>query len=205
MSIIGVTTKQRVPRKALITVAEWFTMDGQTKVSNKEVLGVRTEDSSIELNLDTTESTDILGINYNDVNKTQPKQSFDPFNIIGGSALAEYLAQAVLENNIAAYTGTFNVYIIAAFLGATGAYKAVKHSGCSINPTSIGGDNFVNMPIEVGYSNNITKGTVNKLDSSFTFTPAAENSGDWVTPVIPDAAEEDFSVVTTGEEDFSSL
>ena len=166
--------KERAQRKTLITVAEW-TPAGETKAT-RELLGVRTEDSSIEFNPDVATSTDILGVTYTDVNKTEPQQSFDPFFLLGGSALGEYLVSAALENRLNDYNGKFDVYIIAAFIndktGTTAAtkYKAVKHTGCTIIPNSIGGDAYVSMPIDVYYSNNITVGTVDKLGDEFVFT-----------------------------------
>lgn len=168
---------ERAQRKLLITVAEW-TDDGTPPTGsgseNREILGTRTEDSSIELNPDIATSTDILGITYTDVNKTEPSQTFDPFYLIGGSKLGEYLTKAMLSNNINAYNNVFNVYIITAYIEGTGSYYAVRHKGCSIIPTALGGDSFVNMPIEVHYSNDIEEGSVDKLDSKFTFTSASE-------------------------------
>lgn len=170
---LNLKSGQRAQRKLLITVAEW----GDEETKSREILGTRTEDSSIEFNADISTSTDILGITYTDVNKTEPQQSFDPFFILGGSALSEYLTTAALKNDIDAYNGAFNVYIITAFIGDDeNGYYAVKHSGCSILPTGIGGDAYTNMPIEVHYSNNITEGTVDdfrKKDFVFTATEAA--------------------------------
>lgn len=165
---VNLSTGQRAQRKTLITVAEWNVADGGT--GTREILGARTEDSSIEFNPDTETTTDILGITYTDVNKTEPQQDFDPYYLLGGSKLGAYLAEAALENNIDAYNNVFNIYIITAFIGETGKYKCIKHSGCSILPTSIGGDSYVSMPIEVHYSNNIETGTVDKLSDDFTFT-----------------------------------
>ena len=165
----------RAQRKTLITVAEWGVEP--EKSGTREILGARTEDSSIEFNPDIETSTDILGITYTDVNKTEPQQDFDPFFLLGGSKLGAYLAEAALENNIDAYNGTFNVYIITAFMGSEGAYKAVKHEGCSIIPTSLGGDSYVSMPIEVHYSNKISTGTVDKLGDDFTFTKDVSSAG----------------------------
>lgn len=166
--------KERAQRKTLITVAEWTPKNATEPV--REILGARTEDSSIELNADVATSTDILGITYTDVNKTEPQQSFDPFFLLGGSALGEYLADAALSNRITDYNGRFNVYIIAAFIndgnGTTPAtkYRTIKHAGCSIIPASIGGDAYVSMPIDVYYSNDITEGSVDKLANDFVFT-----------------------------------
>ena len=163
----------RAKRKLLITVAAWGTAS-EGKETNREILGVRTEDSSIEFNPDIETSTDILGNNYTDVNKTEPQQDFDPFTLIGGSTLGEYLANAALENDIDAYQNAFTIYIIDAFAtsgsGSPVTYKAIKHTDCSIIPTAIGGDVYINMPLEVHLSNKITKGTVDKLTSDFTFT-----------------------------------
>ena len=178
MPTLNLTTGQRAQRKTLITVAKW--KDGEsTKV---EILGTRTEDSSIEFNADTETSTDIRGITYTDVNKTEPQQTFDPFYILGGSDLSAYLSTAALRNDIDAYNNTFNVYIIAAFMteSSTGTtdtrYYCVKHTGCTILPTSIGGDSYNSMPIELHYSNNITEGTVDKLEADFKFYPAGSST-----------------------------
>lgn len=156
----------------------WATGTYYTKVTSttyREILGTRTEDSSIEFNPDTQTSTDILGITYTDVNKTEPQQSFDPHYVLGGSALDEYLVNAAFENNIDAYNNVFDVYVITAFIGsAQDGYGAVKHTGCSIIPTSIGGDSYNSMPLEVHFSNNITKGTVDSLNKNFNFTPASQ-------------------------------
>lgn len=165
--VVNLANGQRAQRKLLITVAEWNN-GGELKA--REILGARTEDSSIEFNPDIQTSTDILGITYTDVEKTEPQQDFDPYYVLGGSKISAYLAKAALENNIDAYNGKFDIYIISAFIGETGSYHCVKHSGCSIFPTSIGGDSYVSMPIELHLSNNITKGTVNKLSDDFEFT-----------------------------------
>ena len=159
--------RTRVQRKTLITVAEW-TYNGS---STREVLGARTEDSSIEFNADIETSTDILGITYTDVNKTEPQQDFDPYMLLKDSDLGDYLTQAALDNDIDKYSNCFTLYVIAAFLGSEGAYKCVKHEGCSVIPQSLGGDTHVSMPIEVHYSNQITSGTVDKLADDFVFTP----------------------------------
>lgn len=168
---LNLTNGQVAERKLLITVAEWSTTTGTTTTQNREILGTRTEDSSIEFNADIQTTTDIRGITYTDINKTEPQQSFDPFYIMGGSKLAAYLTEAALTNNIDAYSNKFNIYVIAAFSGnSTNGYFAVKHSNCSIIPTSMGGDAKVAMPIEVHYSNDIARGTVDKLDDDFEFT-----------------------------------
>lgn len=163
---LDAATHQRAERKLLITVAEW--MDGSTPV--REILGRRTEDSSIEYNPDVSTSTDILGINYSDLNKTQPQQDFDPFLILGGSKLGEKLND-IRRRNALTELNQFTIYVITAFIGdATNGYAAEKHVECTILYNSMGGDTKVNFPISVYLSNNSTLGTVNKLTDDFTFS-----------------------------------
>lgn len=161
----NLATGQRAERKLLITVAEWMNSSSQ----EREILGTRTEDSSIDYNPDIETTTDILGINYTDMNRTQPQQDFDPFLILGGSKLGALLND-IRRRNALSELSQFTVYIITAFAGTDGAYEAEKHTGCTIAYNSIGGDTNVNFPISVYYSNNITTGTVDKLASDFTFT-----------------------------------
>lgn len=160
--------KQRAERKLLITVAEWS--EGSDTV--REILGTRTEDSSIEYNADIATSTDILGINYTDVNKTQPQQAFDPYLVLGGSKLGAKLND-IRRRNALSELNQFTMYIITAFVtqsvGTGTGYQAEKHTNCTITYTSMGGDTNVNFPIEVYFSNKITTGTVDKLDDQFQF------------------------------------
>lgn len=170
---INLNNGQRAERKLLITVAEWNekTMDGTTPGTEqvRELLGTRTEDSSIDYNPDIQESTDILGNNYTDVNKTQPSQSFDPFLILGGSRLGAFLND-IRRRNALSELNQFTIYIITAFIGTEGAYATEKHVDCTITYDSIGGDANVNFPITVHFSNKITTGTVDKIAPDFAFS-----------------------------------
>lgn len=156
---------QRAERKLLITVAEW--QEGNESV--REVLGTRTEDSSIEYNADISTTTDILGNNYTDINRTQPQQDFDPYLVLGGSKLGAKLND-IRKRNALSELNAFTMYIITAFAGTSGAYEAEKHTDCTITYNSFGGDSNVNFPISVYFSNKITNGTVDKLADDFVFT-----------------------------------
>lgn len=162
----NLATGQRAERKLLITVAEWN--EGTSPV--REILGTRTEDSSIDYNPDIETTTDILGNNYTDLNKTQPQQDFDPYLVLGGSKLGAFLND-IRRRNALSELNQFTVYIITAFVGTSGSYAAEKHTDCSIIYNSIGGDVNVNFPISVYFSNKITTGTVDKLADDFVFTP----------------------------------
>lgn len=162
---------QRAERKLLITVAEWTEVEGTTETQVREILGTRTEDSSIEYNADVETTTDIRGINYTDLNRTQPQQDFDPYLILGGSKLGALLND-IRRRNALSELNQFTMYIITAFIGSSSeGYEAEKHTDCTIVYNSIGGDANVNFPISVYFSNNITTGKVDKLSDDFTFTP----------------------------------
>ena len=175
VSQFNLSTGQRAERKLLITVAEWNESIGTTTTGTtpvREILGTRTEDSSIEYNADIETTTDIRGNNYTDLNKTQPQQDFDPYLILGGSKLGAKLND-IRRRNAVSELNQFTIYIITAFVGTTGAYEAEKHTDCTIVYNSIGGDTKVNFPISVYLSNKITTGTVNKLSDDFEFTADA--------------------------------
>lgn len=162
---------QRAERKLLITVAEWAETEGTTTTQVREILGTRTEDSSIEYNADVATSTDILGNNYTDINRTQPQQDFDPYLILGGSKLGAKLND-IRKRNAVSELNQFTLYIITAFVGdSTTGYEAERHTDCTIAYNSMGGDANVNFPISVYFSNKITNGTVDKLSDDFVFTP----------------------------------
>lgn len=163
---------QRAERKQLVTVAEWTESTGATTgeltETVRELLGTRTPDSSIEYNPDIETSTDILGNNYTDVNKTQPEQAFDPFLVLGGSRLGAKLND-IRRRNALNELDQFNIYVITTFVGQDGAYEAEMHEGCTITYDSFGGESNVNFPITVHYSNKITTGTVDKIKPDFVF------------------------------------
>ena len=167
---------QRVDRKLLVTVAEWEepALDGTTETTEqvREVLGTRIVESSIEYNPDIQESTDILGNNYTDVNKTQPTQNLDPNMILGQSRLSAFLNDIRRRNALSEHTGAFTIYVITAFVGnEDDGYEAEKHAECTITYERIGGESNVEFPITIHFSNKITNGTVDKIAPDFVFTP----------------------------------
>lgn len=167
---------QRAERKLLITVAEWTEGTGNEATQVREILGTRTEDSSIEYNAEVNTTTDIRGNNYTDLDRTQPQQDFDPFLVLGGSKLGALLND-IRRRNAVSELNQFTMYIITAFIDSgsdnTHAYEAEKHTDCTIVYNSFGGDVNVNFPISVYFSNKITTGTVDKLADDFTFTADA--------------------------------
>ena len=160
---------QKAERKLLVTAVNV----GTTETPDWEVVGAGVEDSSIELNPDVSTVTDICGITETTVNKVEPKQSFEPYTIRGGSKLA-YKLFDIWQRKAWSELANFEVLLMYGFIGGatTGTFAAEKQIGCTIAIQSIGGSATVDMPIEITYSNDSTLGTVNKLKgANITFTP----------------------------------
>lgn len=152
------------------TAPTWAANKYYSATLTRELCGTRTEDSSIEYNADIETTTDILGNNYTDMNKTQPEQTFDASPLRGGSPLQAKLND-IRRRNAVSELQQFTAYILTAYAGSTGALEAERHDGCSVTYDSIGGDTTINFPYTVHFSNKITTGTVDKIASDFTFTP----------------------------------
>lgn len=173
-SSFNLTDGQKAERKLLVTCVN--VGDSITAASGTpewQIIGVGVEDSSIEFNPDTSTITDILGITSTNVNKLESSQSLDPMTVTGGSDLAIKLYNQVKYQKLSELS-MYEVMIISAFVGTTGAYEAEVHKNCTLTPQSIGGSSYVDMPISINYSNDKVHGTVNdyKYGSTITFTEA---------------------------------
>ena len=159
----NLTENQKAERKLLVTAVNV----GTSSEPEWEVIGAGVEDSSLELNPDVSTVTDILGITETTVNKMEPKQSFEPYTIRGGSKLA-YKLFGIWQRKAWSELSNFDVLLMYGFLdGATsGTFAAEKQTGCTISINSVGGSATVDMPIEITLSNDSTLGTVNKLKGS---------------------------------------
>lgn len=147
---------------------------GESGSPEWEIVGSGIEDSSVELNPDTETKTDILGVTTTTVNKWEATQSFDPFTIKGDSKLAFKLHQ-IWQDKTPEKLSQFDVLLVYRYIGeeSTG-YEAEKQKNCTINIMSIGGSSYVDMPIEITYSNDIERGTVKFTEDVPTFTKTEE-------------------------------
>lgn len=163
---------EKAQRKLLVTavnVGDSITMaEGSPEW---QIVGVGVEDSSIEFNPDTETVTDILGITETTVNKLETAQTLDPMTVRGGSKLAVQLYNQVKYGRLSEFS-MYEVMIISAFAGTEGSYEAEVHKNCTLTPQSMGGDSYVDMPIDINFSNDKVHGTVNdyKYGSTITFT-----------------------------------
>lgn len=156
----------KAARKLLMTF-----VDVGTATPEWELVGRGVEDSSIELNPNTETVTDITGITETAVTKWEPNQSLDPNAVKGGSKLNFNLHQ-IWQNKTPELLSQFDVLIVYAYIGETSVYEAEVQKNCTINVKSIGGSSSVDMPIEISYSNDITKGTATITAGVPTFTAA---------------------------------
>ncbi len=157
----------KAERKLLMT----FVNVSDSETYEWEIVGSGVEDSSIELNPNTETVTDILGITNTSVTKWEPNQSLDPNTVKGGSKLNFKLHQ-IWQDKTPELLSQFDVLIVYAYIGESSSFEAELQKNCTINITSIGGSAYVDMPIEISYSNDITKGTATISKGVPTFTPA---------------------------------
>ncbi len=155
--------------KAVRKLLKTYVNVGTTSEKKWFLVGSGVEDSSIELNPNVETKTDILGVTTNDVTKWEPKQSFDPFTVKGGSELAFKLHKIWMDKK-PELLSQFEVLTCYNYVGnETTGYDAELQKNCTINITSIGGSAYVDMPIEISYSNDTEKGTVTFKDGVPTF------------------------------------
>lgn len=168
---------QKAERKLLVTCVNMGDSISAGAGTPKWVpIGVGVEDSAIELNPESSKSTDILGITESSVNKLEPTQSLSPMTVRGGNPLL-FKLNDIQERNALSEFSLFEVMIIKAYIdegtNEAHAYHAEVHRNCTIIPQSIGGSNYVDMPVNIDYSNDKILGTVNayKHNENITFTP----------------------------------
>ena len=142
-----------------------------------ELVGRGVEESSIELNPNTETVTDITGVTETAVTKWEPNQSLDPNTVKGGSKL-NFKLHKIWEEKTPELLSQFEVLIVYAYIGESGSFNAEVQKNCTINITSIGGGAYVDMPIEISYSNDSTRGTVVITDGVPEFTAASATTGE---------------------------
>lgn len=136
-----------------------------------ELQGRGVEDASIEYNHDVEQTTDILGMTDTDVSSSKPSMELDPNTIRGGQKLNEKLLD-IERRQATSEFGTFDVLLVHCYLGTvtTGPFAAEVHHGCTVVPTSLGGSNYVGLPMNIYLSNDCELGTVTIARGVPTFT-----------------------------------
>lgn len=137
-------------------------------------LGSRTTDSSIENDWSTSSETDILGKTRTTMKKPVKTQSLDPLPLDGGDAAITKLHElAEIEENVAALCNLDMLIVYLYMENSTGGVFAKRYNACAVEASSLGGEGGgnINMPINVTFGGDMTKGTATKgADGSITFT-----------------------------------
>ncbi len=155
----------KAARKLLMT----FVNVGGGSAPEWELVGRGIEESSIELNPNTETVTDICGITDTSVTKWEPSQSLEPNTAKGGSKL-NFKLHEIWQNKTPELLSQFDVLIVYAYIGENASFEAELQKNCTINITSLGGSAYVDMPIEILFSNDTTRGTASIANGVPTFT-----------------------------------
>ncbi len=169
------TAGAEILRKALIAAVDVSGTTGETDWATAvwEIQGYKIEDSSIELDIDEEDITDILGDTYNTVNSVKSSQTFDPNTLRAGDKLNAIMIDNY-RMNATEKTSAFRAIQVWGMLGEsdTGPFPADVYIQSTCRPNGIGGSSRVGAPFDLKYGGKCIHGTVDKLTAGFTFTPA---------------------------------
>ena len=125
-----------------------------------ELLGTGVEDSAIETNFEEEEVLDIYQNFSSSITGAKPTQTFEPYTVRGGSKLAFTLHEIWLNKEYEKLS-QFEMLTVNSHVGdKTEGYDATIEEDCTIKFNSIGGSAYIDMPIEVKYSDKKQRGTV---------------------------------------------
>ena len=158
-----------IERKMLVLCANTGVYDTPTW----EILGVGVDDSAISMNPDLETATDILGVTRTRINKLEPTQDMT-IPLIGGSEFLIKVHNDVRRRRLT-NLGAYDLLVIYGYVGETGSYEADRFPASTVEPTSLGGDAFVDQEITFHLGGAIEYGTVNAfaVGSTVTFTEEA--------------------------------
>lgn len=141
------------------------------------IFGKRVTDSSMDYDWGADSSKDIIGETYTTLQKPVITQSFDPYYLDGGDAALKRIWDLAVKDQDYNALASQDVLIVHLYAGTSGsAMFAERYTGCSIQPSSLGGEGGGNvaMPIDVTYGGTRTTGTAAISGGVVTFTPDAE-------------------------------
>ena len=170
-SSITLDDNKKAARKMLATYVDVGAAETAVTSATWQLVGVGVEDSSIEYNTEIEETQDITGAVETTITSMKPTQDLAPMTVRGGSALHTKLLDILAANDTMALS-QFRVMIAKSYYTENTGIYAEVHTGCTIEPLSEGGSATVDMPIKIHFSNNKTKGTIDAIKASPTFTEA---------------------------------
>lgn len=133
-------------------------------------LGEDLEDYSIEMNADTETKKNIIGANSVRVKGYEPQSSVDTFYAYEGDKLYTQLETIVNER----HTGSkLRTTVVDVLVNSKGEVQWAYREDVVVVPQSHGGDTAgIQIPFEIHYCGNRTKGTFDLETKSFTETKA---------------------------------
>lgn len=128
-------------------------------------LGKDLEEYAIELNPDVESKTNILGESSTNLKGYSPEGSVDPFYAYKGDPLFEQLAKIANERATGADCQTTVVDVL---LDADGTVEWAYREKVIVVPQSIGGSDGIQIPFNIHYNGERTKGTFDLTSKQFT-------------------------------------
>ena len=172
---------QTVARKMLLLCLN----TGSSTTPAWSPIGKRVEDSSMEFDWNKQSKKDILGETYTTYDEPIITQSFDPCELDSGDvAQVKLWNQAVKDHDTGAMANN-DMLIVHLYAGTSGtAMFAERYASCAVEPTGLGGEGQVGMPIEVTFGGKRTLGTASKDSSTGAITFTASTA-----PQVPEDPE----------------
>ena len=163
---------QTVDRALLIA----YLNTGDAEAPVWSAVGKRVEDSSTEYDWSEESKQDILGQSYTTLKKPVITQTFDPCERDSGDAAPLKMWNLALQEQNIAALANLDRLLVHLYAGTTGAAFAERYSGCTVKPSSLGGEGGGNigMPIDVTYGGVRTTGTEKVAAGVVNFTADVE-------------------------------
>lgn len=129
-------------------------------------LGKDLEEYNIEMNPDSETKKNILGENSTTVKGYDPSSSVDTYYAYEGDALFEHLSNIINNRETGSQLETTIVDVL---VDSTGKVEWAYREDVVVIPQSIGGDSGgIQIPFEIHYNGNRTKGTWDAETKTFT-------------------------------------
>lgn len=163
-------TGEKIERKYLAHYID-AAFDLTYAATNYDRIGKDLEEYNIEMNPDSDTKKNILGENSVNVKGWEPQSSVDTYYARYGSPLFQKLYDIINKRATGSQLETSAVDVL---LNSDGTIDSAYRENVVIIPKSIGGDTGgVNIPYEIHYNGNRTKGTFDIETKKFTAESAA--------------------------------
>lgn len=165
------TTGEKIERKYLAHFID-AAFDLTYAATNYDRIGKDLEEYNIEMNPDEETTKNIWGETSVNVKGYEPQSSVDTYYARHGSPLFEKLYEIINDRSTGSQLETSIVDVL---INQDATVESAYRENVVVIPQSIGGDTGgVNIPYEIHYNGNRTKGTWNASTKTFTADNAAD-------------------------------